>query len=229
MSIVTLKKKTAAVYSKNHSNQGGDLYWVGTKKDPFIYAKKGFSLNGPHRNVGYVGQDMKYSKAFTSMKGTVPLDSNGNNSKIIYNVTDSMTEIKGKQLSYNKSSVLSTYGMLRNKYTWAYSGTFPHFWVQPDSTNGNYQFSQESYISKKSAANSCVIKKEDGIDTIKDFGDNKGRLDCANNYTKTLNNVVDSSVHTQNITQPCANPTDSQKPFPFAVNNAGCNTYLYSK
>lgn len=225
MSIATLKKKSAAVYSKNHSKRGGNLLWVG---DPFIYASEGFSLNGPRRNVGYVGQNMGFSKAFTPFKGTLPVGNGGVGGKypvsIVYNVSDSSVEVKGSQGTYNKSSVVSTYGMLRSKYKWAYSGSFPNYWVQPDSNNGENQFSQESYISKKSAANNCVVKNGDGIDTVKDFGDKKGRLDCANNYTKTLYNVVDSSIHTQNITQPCANPTDAQKPYPPARNNSGCNT-----
>ena len=223
MSIATLKKKSAVVNSKNHSVNKNNILWVA---NPFIPASSGFSLNGPHRNVGQVGQNMRMSKAFTPFKGTLPTGHGGSGGKypinVVYNVTDSSTLVKGTQYLYNKSSVLSTYGMLRQKYRWAYSGTYPNYWVQPDSNNGEYNSSQSAYINKKSSDNTCIVKSEDGIDIIKTFDSNKGRLDCANNYTKTLNNVIDSSIHTHNITQPCTNQTDAQLPYPHAVNNSGC-------
>ena len=233
MSIVTLKKKSAAVNSKNHSNRGGNVLWVGTREEPFIQASKGFSLNGTTRNVGYVGQHMRNSKAFTPFRGVNPIGHGGsggkyNQNNIVYNVSDSSVEVKGNQLLYNKSSVLSTYGMLRGKYKWAYNGTFPNYWVQPDANNASYNNSQGLYISTKSSANDCVVDTNDFdkyVDNVKSCAIKKGRLDCKNNYTKTLDQAVDCGTYTNRVQHKCANPTQEQLPFPYAVNNDGCNVY----
>jgi hypothetical protein len=235
MSIATLKKKSAVVNSKNHSNRGAELYWVGPRDAPFEYGKKGFSINGPTRNVGYIGKNMKFSKAVTPFKGVLPVGNGGsggkyNQSTVIYNVTDSSVEVKGQQLLYNKSSVVSTYGMLRGKYKWAYTGQFPHYWVQPDANNGGYNNSQRAYIEQKSSANDCVNDTNDSgkyVDNVHGFNEKKGRLDCKNNYSKSLHQPVDSSIHTLRIQHKCANPTPEQHPFPYAVNNGGCNVYVY--
>jgi hypothetical protein len=237
MSIVTLKKKSAVVNSKNHSNRGGNTLWVGTNEDPFVQGSKGFSLNGTTRNVGYVGQHMRNSKAFTPFRGVLPVGHGGsggkyNQNNIIYNVSDSSVEVKGEQLLYNKSSVISTYGMLRKKYKWAYNGTYPNFWVQPDANNATYNNSQSLYISQKSSANDCVVDTNDFekyVDNIQDYnGAKKDRLDCKNNYSKTLRQAVDCSTYINRVQNKCANPTPEQMAFPYAVNNDGCNVYKFT-
>lgn len=236
MSIVTLKKKSAVVNSKNHSGRGGSINWVGDRDTPFVHANSGFSLNGPLRNVGYVGKTYGFSKVFTPFKGELPVGSGGccggyNNSNIVYSVSESDYETNARQGMYNKSSVLSTGGMLRMKYKWAYSGTYPNRWVQPDSNNSDYA-TQGSYVSTKSAKNNCVVDTND-LDKYVDHVNNServsgisNRLDCANNYTKSLHIPVDSSIYTGRIQQKCKNPTDEQKPFPYAVNGNGCNMFV---
>lgn len=237
MSIATLKKKSAVVNSKNHSNRGGNTLWVGTNEDPFVQGSKGFSLNGTTRNVGYIGQHMRNSKAFTPFRGVLPVGHGGSGGQykqnnIIYNVSDSSVEVKGEQLLYNKSSVVSTYGMLRKKYKWAYNGTYPNYWVQPDGNNASYNNSQGLYISQKSSANDCVVDTNDFdkyIDNVNNCdGYKKDRLDCKNNYSKTLNQAVDYSTYINRVQHKCANPTPEQMPFPYAVNNNGCNVYKLS-
>lgn len=233
MSIVTLKKKSAVVNSKNHSNRGGNVLWVGTREDPFVQGSKGFSLNGTTRNVGYVGQHMRNSKAFTPFRGVLPVGHGGsggkyNQNNIVYNVSDSIVEVKGEQNLYNKSSVLSTYGMLRTRYRWAYNGVYPNVWVQPDANNGGFNNSQGLYISKKSSANDCVVDTNDSkkyIDNVNSCGNKKGRLDCKNNYSKSLGQAVDYSTYINRVQQKCADPTPEQMPFPYAANNNGCNVY----
>lgn len=244
MSIATLKKKSAVVNSKNHSNRDASLYWVGSSDVVGTYGTAGFSINGPLRNIGYVGQNMGFSKAVTPFKGALPVGHGGSggkysNTNIVLNVSDSSVETKGQQSLYNKSSVISTYGMLRSKYRWAYSGTFPNYWVQPDANNSDHT-SQGAYVSNKSSANaSCVVDTNDSLKYVDhtngaackiDRLGNKSvsnRLKCENNYTKSLRQPVDSSIYTLRVQQKCANPTDEQKPFPYAVNNNGCNTYVY--
>jgi hypothetical protein len=229
MSIVTLKKKSAVVNSKNHSNRDASLYWDG------VYSTSGFSINGPLRNVGYVGKSYGFSKVFTPFKGELPVNSAGSavglaSGSIVLSVSPSDYETKGQQNMYNKTSVVSTRGMLRGKYSWAYNGMFPRRWVQPDANNPEYA-SQSVYISGLSAKNNCVVDTNNTQKYIDNTGqcksENRKRLDCANNYSKSLHIPVDSSVYTGRIQQKCADPTDAQKPFPYAVNNAGCNSYAY--
>jgi hypothetical protein len=241
MSIATLKKKSAVVNSKNHSNRDASLYWVGGVGSG-TYGTAGFSINGPRRNVGYIGQTTGFSKAVTPFKGALPVGHGGgggkySNSNIVFNVSASSVETKGNQSLYNKSSVISTYGMLRSKYRWAYSGTYPNYWVQPDANNSDHT-SQGAYVLNKSSANAaCVVDTNDSLKYVDNTNHgvcnklgNKSvsrRLNCENNYTKSLRQPVDSSIYTLRVQQKCANPTDAQKPFPYAVNNNGCNTYVY--
>jgi hypothetical protein len=232
MSIVTLKKKSAAVNSKNHSKRGGNVLWAGTSEVPFVQGYNGFSLNGTTRNVGYVGQHMRNSKAFTPFRGVLPVGHGGSGGKynqdnIIYNVSDSSVDVKGTQNLYNKSSVLSTYGMLRARNRCIYNGVYPNVWVQPDANNGAFNNSQGLYISKKSSANNCVVDTNDSrkyIDNVNSCGgEKKARLDCKNNYSKSLGQAVDCSTYINRIQQKCSDPSPEQMPFPYAVNNDGCN------
>jgi hypothetical protein len=115
--------------------------------------------------------------------------------------------------------------MLRNKYRWAYNGKYPNYWVQPDA-NMPYNKSQGAYVRQLGSANDCVNDTNDSgkyVNKVIDFNEErKGRLDCANNYTKSLHKPIDSSLQTARIQQKCANPTLAQMPFPPAVNNSRC-------
>ena len=99
MSIATLKRKTQAKY--NNSSVG----------------QKQFSLNGTHRNQGYVGQTM-LSRHFPStlMKGNVARGHGGCCGKY------TITPIVQSGVNYQedstvvKSSVINTLGMIINKY-----------------------------------------------------------------------------------------------------------------
>lgn len=127
MSIATLKKKTGAVYYKNHTNNRGPaIYW---NNNPVAYGNEGFSVNGPYRNIGYIGSESKFSKAVTPFKGVHPVGHGGTygtykSNPVIYNVSPFET-IRGNQSKYNKTSVISTYGMLRERFKWAYNGESP--------------------------------------------------------------------------------------------------------
>tara|TARA_B100000900_G_scaffold405430_1_gene415017 strand:+ start:2033 stop:2692 length:660 start_codon:yes stop_codon:yes gene_type:complete len=118
MSLATLKKKTNAKY--NNASVGAS----------------GFSLNGVHRNQGYIGQtSLSRTIIGTPMKGNVPRGHGGccgkyNDSNIIkplHCLEDSNTV---------KRSVLSSKGMLRLKNKWANRGG-EHAPVKPDSNNNN--------------------------------------------------------------------------------------------
>jgi hypothetical protein len=223
------------------------------------YGPAGFSINGGHRNVGGVGRDMKMSKSGTPYRGTQPIGfggtygkypsavlvgSNGkysgavnnahNNAPLVQPVLNSrVVDTLGTQYLYIKPSVLSTYGMLDKKYRWAYYGTYPNYWVQPNYTgNQTDTASQWLYIQNKAAANTCNLK----VNNVGAYEANyiscgptlctPGRStagfkynDMARNapYTKTIRQPVSYQQYNLYITRGCNNPVGPQKPFPYAV------------
>jgi len=171
MSIATLKKKIKAQYNNPHI---GDKYGPfskhsATRANAFNgndlnkpYA--GFSLNGTHRNQGYVGQtSLSRSLPTTHMRGDVARGSGGCCGK--YN-TNNGTIIQSAVTSTNdpnvvKSSVLNTTGMYHTVYRWMWRGR-PHTTWKPDSSDSHHIGSQEYYIAhRKNKALSCTSKNTD--------------------------------------------------------------------
>ena len=86
MSIVAFKKKSVIQYGSKRSGKPPGGYWL--PQGPFgvntyslvegkeNYGAVGFSLNGTHRNVGYVGKDSKFSRngMFSSCRKRVSTD-----------------------------------------------------------------------------------------------------------------------------------------------------------
>lgn len=111
MSLATLKKKTQAKYN-NLS--------VGT----------GFSLNGVHRNQGYIGQSTQSRTIIgTPMNGSAPRGHGGCCGK--YNTNINKTALCLEKSTSVKQSVLSSKGMLRLRNKWLYRGG-EHAPVKPD-------------------------------------------------------------------------------------------------
>ena len=251
MSIVTLKRKSVIQYGSKRSGKPHVGYWL--PQGPFGHSTKmleqsiqnqepaGFSLNGAHRNVGYIGKESKFSKNGTPFRGVHPMGSGGlfgtyATPEPIYNANRVIVE--GTQYQYVKPTVLTTYGMLEKKYKWRHSGQYPNNWVQPVNT-GNLidSTSQGKYIHDKTVENMCVSdinnpEKYEGYIKCNNLNSNKifwkkchksisrSTYDnIANNgqYTKQLYQPNPSSVHTLQIQRKCAYPTGAQKPFPFAV------------
>ena len=87
MSIVAFKKKSVIQYGSSRSGKPPGGYWL--PQGPFggknllslqqLQGPVGFSLNGGHRNVGYVGQTMEMSQNGTPFRGKFPLGSGGVN------------------------------------------------------------------------------------------------------------------------------------------------------
>lgn len=131
MSLATLKKKTGAKYNNNS---------VGT----------GFALNGTHRNQGYVGQtSLSRSLISTPMVGTVAKGHGGNNGaypKKIIKPTISQCLEDSKVI---KESTLSSKGMIRERYQWAWRGGIHAPAKSADSNNFNYS----SYRTEKTKTN----------------------------------------------------------------------------
>ena len=247
MSLATFKKKSINRWSSATKISGKPPggYWlpqgpfgantVGLKLAIDNYGPVGFSLNGGHRNVGYVGKTYKMSKQGTPYRGVHAMGNGGccgtyKNTNNVFNIKE--VDTLGTQYKYIKPSVLSTKGMLEQKYRWAYNGKYPNYWVQPIYTgNQTETASQGLYIQTIAAANDCVVDVNDFKKYV-GYIKNCGPTDCSTTtakykyntmaanapYTKFLRNSQDSSQYTLQIQRQCANPTGLQKPFPFATN-----------
>jgi hypothetical protein len=245
MSIVAFKKKSVINYGAKRSGNPPGGYWL--PQGPFghattnlnqaihNYGPEGFSINGGHRNVGYIGKESKFSRNGTPFRGIHPYGNGGTFGKYatpepVFNVNRVIA--LGDQYLYIKPSTLSTYGMLRKKYRWAYTGQYPNRWVQP-LVGGTWQAdtkSQGMYIHQKSTANMCQLNVNDQAKYIGHIV-NHGPTLCATTtagfkfndmtrnapYTKEIKQAISSSQYTAYIQKRCANPLGPQKPFPFAV------------
>lgn len=198
----------------------------------------GFSINGPHRNIGYIGQNMRFSKSATPYRGQYPKGWGGTRGRypdgpndISLNIMPVLTGV-AIQNAIVKPSVLNTRGMLARRFRWINSGQYPNNWVQPNYTgNQTDTASQGLYVQNKSAANYIwydVNSSENYVDYFKTCGSSGCQPTPARGYTmniqqanapytKTLHQPKDASDYTLRIQQRCQNPVGLQKPFPYAV------------
>lgn len=249
MSIVAMKNKSVILHGSNRSAKPPGGYWL--PQGPFgrsnlkylqvatdTYGPVGFSLVGSHRNVGYVGQSMRMSKSGTPYRGNYPVGNGGCCGTYarplpVYNVNQVI--VQGDQYKYIKPAVLSQYGMLQKKYRYLYHGQYPNYIVKDVFTGDKTDnASQGVYISKVSAANTCVVGANDDK-AYEGFIVKCSPTNCKtstaglkyNNmaangpYTKFARNAQPSSIHTLNIQRQCANPKPDQKPIPVANNGDG--------
>ena len=244
MSLTAFKKKSVIQYGSKRSGKPPGGYWL--PQGPFgpdsvrlkdginIYGPVGFSLNGPHRNVGYVGKDSKMSRNGTPYRGVHAIGWGGSGGR--YPVTEPVLNVNrvialGDQWQYVKQSTVSNKTMLEQKYRWAYTGKYPNNWVQPIYTgNQTDSKSQGLYVHDKTTSNICKVGVNDTeiyLGFIKHGGPtlcstSTARFkynDMARNglYTKNLYQPQDSSQHTLRIQKRCTDPVGPQKPFPYAV------------
>jgi len=246
MSLTAFKRKSVIQYGSNRSGKPPGGYWL--PQGPFgksglktlresiqTLGPVGFSLNGGHRNIGYVGKSYAFSKNGTPFRGTQPCGTGGTFGKYpsplpVFNVNNVI--VLGTQSEYIKPSVLSTKGMLEKRYKWINNGQYPNNWVQPNYTgNQTDSSSQGLYIHQKKTANLCVLdvnSPEIYIDNIKRGGStlcytstarfqNYDIMANQGLYTKQLYQPITSGEQTLYIQKPCANPTGLQKPFPYRV------------
>ena len=254
MSIATLKKKSMYQYGKNHSGKqsGPGEYWVtqgpfgNSSKNVINSSNVGFSLNGAHRNVGYIGKTYQMSKNGTPFKGNYPVGHGGSGGK--YNTSNQVYiarqfNITGSDYQYIKPSTLSTKGMLSKKYKWIHSGQYPNNWVQPNYGTSMLADtkSQGNYIDNLAVSNLCV-SDVNNVDKYKGYVRIGGPTLCKTSaagfkyndmarnglYCKFINQAQDCSTHTREIKRNCQNVTDAQKPFPFATNGNACNAVYYT-
>ena len=245
MSIVAFKKKSVINYGSKRSGKTPGGVWL--PQGPFgpnnlslkqaiqNYGPVGFSINGGHRNIGYVGKTSMFSKQGTRFRGTEPYGSGGSGGRYptplpVFNVNEVI--VLGDQQLYIKPSVLSTYGMLNKKYKWIKSGQFPNNWVQPNYTGNQVDTnSQGMYIQNKKVGNTC-ISDVNNTTIYQNHIVNHGPTLCKTSaakftfddmvrnapYTKTLFEPLQSSDQTIRVQRKCINRLPNQKPFPYAKN-----------
>jgi len=245
MSLVAFKNKSVIQYGSKRSGKPPGGYWL--QQGPFgkntialknsinTYGPVGFSLNGGHRNVGYIGKTSTFSRNGTPFRGVNAYGSGGccgtyYKAQPVFNVNRVIA--LGDQYMYIKQSVLSTYGQLEKQYKWIHNGAYPNNWVQPIYTgNQTDTSSQGLYIQEKAASNVCNIK----VNNTQEYEGNIIKCsptlcqtttakfkfnDMARNapYTKELKQPTTSGQYILYTQRKCTNPNKLQKPFPYAVN-----------
>ncbi len=192
MSLTAFKRKSVIQYGSKRSGTAPGGVWL--PQGPFghatlalqealqTYGPVGFSINGGHRNVGYVGKTYGMSKSGTPYRGTHPIGfggtygkypsatlvgqysgavSNAGSKQAVVQPVLNSSEVNtmGTQYIYVKPSVLSTKGMLEKRYKWIHNGQYPNHWVQPVYTGNQVDSaSQGLYVQNLAAANTCNLK-----------------------------------------------------------------------
>lgn len=264
MSLATFKKKSinSATSATKRSGKPTTEYWVyqgpygkkgnlpstiynlsltgptGKIGEYYNASNAGFSVTGPNRNIGAVGQHMRFSKSATPYRGVYPKGWGGISGRYpdgpneqTLNIMPVITGV-GVQNSTVKPPVLSNKGMLARRFRWINSGQYPNNWVQPVYTgNQTDSASQGLYIQNKSASNYCHYDVNNP-ETYVDYYVSCGSCGCQPTpargytmgiqqsnapYTKTLHQPKDSSDYTQRIQRRCQNPVGFQKPYPYRV------------
>ena len=151
MSLTAFKRKSVIQYGSKRSGKPPGGVWL--PQGPFGHAKRalqealqtygpvGFSINGGHRNVGYIGKTYGMSKSGTPYRGVHPIGFGGTYGKYpsatlvgqysgaVPNAGSKQAAVQpvlnssevntmGTQYIYVKPSVLSTKGMLEKRYKW---------------------------------------------------------------------------------------------------------------
>lgn len=237
MSLTTMKRKSVILYGANKSGkpnttlgyisyQGCAMPGIDDVPGRWTVAlgNNGFSLNGSHRNVGYVGKNYAMSKMGTKFRGVHPIGYGGTNGRYplaepYLNALEVIT--LGNQFELVKPSVLSTRGMLEKKLQRIFNGQYPTNVVKNIATgNLTENFSQGNYLEKLSSANACVL----GVDKPAQTGECKNQCFSRNSiikrpfntvtanapYTKVLHIPVDQSTYLLTLGHRCAlNPLSS--------------------
>jgi len=252
MSLAAFKKKSIILYGSKRSGVPVYLYflsqgpygrpstinWEMLHQTSTQKAVSGFSLNGA----------LTDARAFkpsigTPFRGIYPKGNGGSNgryySEPVFNMSLSRAKLEGNHAQYNKNSVVGTYGMLRQKYRYLYSGEYPNYWVQPNygSSNLSDNTSQGLYVHNLSAANDKYVNTND-VETYRGHIVKCGSNGCQNTsargytmnvqmsnapYTKYLHVPQTSSQHTLRMQRKCVRPLNYQKPYPGPTNGDSCN------
>ena len=195
-------------------------------------SKEGFSLHSGPRNLSYIGKSSRNSTVQTTYIGIYPKNyvhnSTTTNNADIPRLCDEKVKIHGNQPN-NHSSVLGTKSMLRNRFKWIHSGSYPNNVVQPSLDQG-----YDTYIKK---IKSCQIRKNAFSKPVTTPCDN-----CKKAFgSMQLNHIPTVSLKEQNdqvvkdtqrgpldydtryelLVYKCTNPDCKSLPFPYPTTNPG--------
>jgi hypothetical protein len=174
MSIVALKRKAAATIHSSLAN-----------------GQKSFSLNGTHRNQGYVGQtSLSRSLPRTLMRGIGYRGSGGCCGKFPIGPRITSSIFSTEDPSVVKSSVVNTEGLIHTKYKYIWRA-FPY---SSFKTHSKYQGTQELYIENlKRKTIACVIATKPAVSTTpapkkkcKIHFSDKNKFDCLLGLSKDI-------------------------------------------
>ena len=219
MSLTAFKKKSVIQFGSNRSGKppGGVFLPQGpfgsstrmlelSLQNP---ASNGFSIQGGHRNIGYVAKSSVFSKNFTPYRGAYAKGSGGfagqyYNHNHIY--PSRQVDTLGTQFSYIKPSVLSTKGMLDKKYRWVYYGVYPNYIVSPTGIGNNNlsdNTSQGVYTKNVGLASNCV-NDVNNSEKYKDYFVKCGPFNCkiANGDRYTFNQASSNAPYTKTFRIP---------------------------
>ncbi len=238
MSLTAFKRKSVIQYGSKRSGSAPGGVWL--PQGPFghatialqqalqTYGASGFSINGGHRNVGYIGKTYGMSKSGTPYRGTQPIGFGGTYGKypsatlvgqysgavpnagskqaVVQPVLNSSeVNTMGTQYIYIKPSVLSTKGMLEKRYRWIHNGQYPNYWVQPNYTgNQTDSASQGLYVQNLAAANTCNLKVNN-VETYEGYKVGCGPTLCTPGRSTAMfkfNDMVRNAPYTKTLYQP---------------------------
>ena len=238
MSLTAFKRKSVIQYGSKRSGSAPGGVWL--PQGPFghatialqealqRYGPVGFSINGGHRNVGYIGKTYGMSKSGTPYRGTQPIGFGGTYGKypsaalvgeysgavpnagskqaVVQPVLNSSeVNTKGSQDIYIKPSVLSTKGMLEKRFKWIHNGQYPNYWVQPIYTGNQVDSgSQGLYVQNLAAANTCNLKVND-VATYEDHKVGCGPTLCTRGRSTAkfkFNDMARNAPYTKTLYQP---------------------------
>ena len=238
MSLTAFKRKSVIQYGSKRSGSAPGGVWL--PQGPFghatialqqalqTYGASGFSINGGHRNVGYIGKTYGMSKSGTPYRGTHPIGFGGTYGKYpsatlvgeysgaVPNAGSKQSAVQpvlnssevntmGTQYIYIKPSVLSTKGMLEKRYRWIHNGQYPNYWVQPNYTgNQTDSASQGLYVQNLAAANTCNLKVNN-VGTYEGYKVGCGPTLCTPGRSTAMfkfNDMVRNAPYTKTLYQP---------------------------
>jgi len=216
MSIATLKRKTAAKYNNSSVN-----------------STNGFSLNGGHRNQGYIGQtSLSRSLPRTLMKGNTARGHGGCCGKYPTGPIISSAVKSTEDSTVIKSSSLSNKGMIATHYRWVLRPQ-PFSVVKPDTNvHQNTQQQYVEYVRRRALVDMtgpCAITTKHVNTTCPNVSKPTPASACAaaEEFTQgpAKHIFMKSSDYTESLVKPCVESDPSpfyiQKPTrrtPFACN-----------
>ena len=215
MSIVVLKRKTAAKYGTHTPPESGS-----------------FSLNGIYRFVGVGPTNLAKSVTRTPFVGTVPKGHGGGSRCRVGGIKGRSTKcssstggvsnvvsLSGSNLTTQtsvKTSSLSNAAMLDTKFMGIFHGAYPNSWVQPPAPD----MAQRVEHKQLETVHNELCSPCPTVNGRPCVSNGSG---CVAPYTKELN------MHAQNYAQYNQRLMSRRflaKPnFPFQVTNSGCNTF----